>query len=75
MPGASSFGKGIRRGTLHMRKNSDTKVPMDDADRELIRCESLRRLPTRKVDGLHLPVLPEKSPVVPLSRILILEDE
>lgn len=51
------------------------RVSLGQAVSELIRRGSSRRLATRVVDGLHLPVLPENSPVVPLARILELEDE
>jgi hypothetical protein len=50
-------------------------VSLGQAVTELIRRGSSRPLTTRVVDGLHLPVLPENSPVVTLARILQLEDE
>jgi hypothetical protein len=50
-------------------------VSLGQAVTELIRRGSSRRLTTQVVDGLHLPVLPENSPVVTLARILELEDE
>lgn len=51
------------------------KVSLGQAISELILRGSSRPLATRVVDGLHLPVLPENSPVVTLARILELEDE
>lgn len=42
---------------------------------EIIRRHSAQRLVTTVVDGLHLPVLPQDSPVVTLERVLELEDE
>ena len=50
-------------------------VSLGSAVSELIRRGSSRRLTTRLVDGLHLPELPENSPVVTLARMLELEDE
>lgn len=54
---------------------SRRRVSLGQAVSELIRRGSSRPLTTRVIDGLHLPVLPENSPVVPLARILELEDE
>lgn len=51
------------------------KVSLGEAVSELIRRGSSRPFTTRLVDGLHLPVLPENSPEVPLARILELEEE
>jgi hypothetical protein len=50
-------------------------VTLGQAVSELIRRGSSRPLTTQIVDGLHLPVLPENSPVVTLAHILELEDE
>ena len=51
------------------------RVSLGQAVSELIRRGSSRPMATRVVDGLHLPVLPENSPVVTLARILELQDE
>jgi hypothetical protein len=51
------------------------RVSLGQAISELIRRGSSRPLTTRVVDGLHLPVLPENSPVITLARILELEEE
>jgi hypothetical protein len=42
---------------------------------ELIRRGISRPLATNMVDGLHLPVLPDDSPLVTSERVRELEDE